>query len=184
MTRTAILLFALALVAPPATFAASYEQQSDAIKQCQQIDVNDWPTVFHKCIRDKGWLFCSECQQFGYMLGGECVAAWGAADRPACWYRDGEKPISLTAPLMARWMKWVKNRGWEKQDAPFYPYDAEIDQTKPYRVHEQRGYRDWMKEPLKASCAGSDWPEYCEWYTQNHCYPGPDGKTVCREVPQ
>jgi hypothetical protein len=49
-----ILLFALVLAAPP-VLGASYERQSDAIKQCQQADLDDRPTVFFKCMQDAGW---------------------------------------------------------------------------------------------------------------------------------
>src|SRR5262245_58348056 len=109
--RSAILLFALALVAPPATFAASYERQSEAIKQRQQLDAKDDGLFFFDCMKSRGFVFCKDCQQFGYMLGGVCVNRPEGADRPACWYPKGEKPISLTRDVLARWEAWVKNHG-------------------------------------------------------------------------
>src|SRR5262245_4393722 len=121
------LILLLALLATPA-LAAGYEQQSDAIKVCQQADPDDHPSVFYTCMKNAGWEFCGKCQQFGITMGGECASSADAMDRPACWYRNGEKPQNTSAALIARWRDWIKNRGWEKQQkAPFYPFDEAIE---------------------------------------------------------
>jgi hypothetical protein len=156
-TRTAI--FLLALLTTPA-WSAGYEAQSAAIKQCMAIDVDDRPAVFHQCMQAAGFRFCPQCEEFGIMMGGRCEYSREATDRPACWYRVGEQPQNTASQLTARWLKWIKNRGWEKQGgAPFYP-DAEIEKS-PVIPSEHNWVQEWMHPPT-LSCEGSDWPAYCE----------------------
>jgi hypothetical protein len=133
-----ILLLMLALTAPPAALAASYEAQSDAIKQCISTPEPDqWQAEFYRkassselvqaslvedCMKRAGWLFCRDCEQFGTSLGGSCwVEEDERAYRPACYYWHTAQPENLTSSVIARWQKWVKARGFLKQQAPFAP---------------------------------------------------------------
>jgi hypothetical protein len=177
--RTAIVLFALALVAPPVTFSASYERQNEAVKQCMEADVDDHASVYLGCMEKAGFKFCSDCPQYGStMLGGKCGLMKDGPDHPACWYRAGEKPETYSV-AMARWIYWIKQQGLQRQQAPYGPdvdppHEARVappivprDEWDPAQFaqspkSEQRGYGDWSKEPLKLSCEGSDWPDYCE----------------------
>jgi hypothetical protein len=164
--RAAILLFALVLVAPPAVFAASFERQNEAVKQCQQLDVDDRAAVFLKCMEDAGLHFCGKCSAFGEQFGPFCDAAYNAMERPACWYRCGEKP-ETRAHLLVRWQKWAVAKGWLNQIAPFGP-DPEPKAA------------DADEPPSKNYGAAHCWPEYTKWYKENHCYSGPDGHTLTR----
>jgi hypothetical protein len=110
--KTAILLFAL-LTTP--AWSASYERQSEAVAICQQRDHGDVYDML-RCMEDAGFKFCKHCQQFGTMMGGTCVNQPEGMDRPACWYPRNE-PAPTAGIELRRWMHWIKNRGWEKQNA-------------------------------------------------------------------
>jgi hypothetical protein len=115
LMKTAILLVVVLACAAPA-HAASYERQSNALKQCfEQKDSG-------KCMVDAGWKFCPHCAVFGTMLGGECMTDKNGPYYPACWYwKTDEEPESAIGILL-RWQTWIAQRGWEKQKtAPFSP---------------------------------------------------------------
>jgi hypothetical protein len=60
MTRTATLVLCFVLFSP-ACFAVSYERQSEAIKICQQRDINNDAYGYLRCMNDAGWKFCKYC---------------------------------------------------------------------------------------------------------------------------
>jgi hypothetical protein len=70
------------------------------------------------------------------MMGGECVNTPEGMDRPACWYWHTE-PSPVVGAELRRWMHWIKNRGWEKQNTPYWPLDDGIE-VRPVPHYEPR----------------------------------------------
>ena len=180
MSRLILILLALA---SSQAFAASYERQSEAIKVCQQADPDDHPSVFYTCMWNAGWEFCGKCEQFGTMMGGTCANVADAMERPACWYRMGEQPQNVAATLRAQWKRWIENRGWEKQSAPYGPSDVDWDNKivvkppyAPREIDKKKGRR-WYQgsdggyykcpttidepAPDQCFCEDGDWPRHC-----------------------
>jgi len=113
--------------APRVRLAANYDRQNEAIKQCMAAtDPDNHATAYFDCMEKKGMHFCPNCPSFGVLMGEYCWADLHGVDRPACWYVMGQKPETATQ-IMERWKHWIKDRGWEKQSAPYGPPDMEWD---------------------------------------------------------
>ena len=149
-----LILFLLALASSQA-FGASYERQNEAIKQCMAADPDDHARVYLDCMHKAGMQFCSNCPAFGVLLGRDCSMEINGIDFPACWYVDGQRP-ETSKTVMARWRRWVTERGWLKQSAPYGPPDMEWDDKIVVKPPSVPAFHQW--DP----CAGSDWPGYCK----------------------